>query len=171
MEKHDAVMVSPSFPAQLAGTPPILTTESTKKQKMENHKKINHAQLRKGLHCLEDPEIATLDTISTPQCPPAGLRLQETVPAWPLKRRLLHISSKQNKAIPNAGFPTCIYPQNKTKQSQTLDSLRAYILKTKQSNTKRWIPYVHIPSKQNKVISNTGLHVCIYLQNKTKQLS
>jgi hypothetical protein len=89
MEKHDAAMVSPSFPAQLAGTPPILTTESAKKQKMENHNKINCAQPRKGLHRLEDPEIATLDTISTPQCPPAGLRLQKTVPAWPLKRRPL----------------------------------------------------------------------------------
>ena len=95
MEKHDAAMVSPSFPAQLAGTPPILTTESTKKQKMENHNKINCAQPRKGLHRLEDPEIATLDTISTPQCPPAGLRLQKTVPAWPLKRRPLGLLSTE----------------------------------------------------------------------------
>ncbi len=105
MEKHDAVMVSPSFRAQLAGTPPILTTESTKKQKMENHNKINRAQPRKGLHCLEDPETATLDTISTPQCPPAGLRLQKTVPAWPLKLRpLALLSALQPGGLNNRKF-------------------------------------------------------------------
>ena len=107
MEKHDAAMVSPSFPAQLAGTPPILTTESTKKQKMENQNKINRAQPRKGLHRLEDPEIATLDTISTPQCPPAGLRLQKTVPAWPLKRRPLAVHQLEHQVHAQCGAVRC----------------------------------------------------------------